>query len=175
MNKLVLPYPTGAGVNHLYVAASYGQRRLSDSAQSWKASATVTLNIQGDLGIFRAPLHTNSRYSVGIQLVPQHPKRKRDVDGPVKIILDLVARWMDIDDREFKLLTVSMEDETPNPNPWGWVGVTISPQDRNWQQSLPPLEAFWPNFAALRTYVYLFQNLPRSKPIAHRPQHTTHE
>lgn len=99
MIELSLPYPPS--VNHLY-ATVRGRRVLSKKGREYKSSIAELVALQkhapelkGDIGVM-------------IDLYPPD-RRRRDIDNPVKPLLDALTKsgiWSD--DSQVKLLSVQM-------------------------------------------------------------------
>jgi len=133
----VLPYPVGGAVNSLYRPAGGGRRILSPPALAWRDKALLELHLQrphvlpswsGDGVSPRRP--PGDRFALAIDLIPPD-HRKRDVDGPVKLVQDTLASWAEIDDASILDLHVRRHD----PEPPGRIAVTL------W--AIPAEESSW--------------------------------
>jgi crossover junction endodeoxyribonuclease RusA len=105
--QFVVKLPWAPAVNHSHELNANGSRRLSDAAQAFREQASSLAR-----EYFRAHGHKTLTGDVRVSLLLVPPdKRKRDIDGPIKQILDaLQAAEIFRDDCQVKQLEVTMLD-----------------------------------------------------------------
>lgn len=90
----ILPIPPG--LNRQYVVgrsfAGHLNLRTSSAARAWETEARALLLAAG-----WQPLPPGT-YELGIEYI-LHTVRTRDIDSPSKVLLDLIARVLAVDDR----------------------------------------------------------------------------
>lgn len=91
MIRLSLPFPPG--VNNLYPTSRTGHRFKSDDYKAWTAAANVKLVEQ--LGI--RPEKVSGPFEVNIILM-RRDRRKTDLDGRIKALLDFLTQSGIIED-----------------------------------------------------------------------------
>lgn len=114
-----LPYSAGVNVNHQYRPTRGGRRILSEDAQKFIADVNVIVCAQ------RATPPESGFLGLTLDLYPPDARR-RDVDGPLKLVMDSICAALGIDD--YRIAHVECWRHAPdksNPRIEARLGVVV--------------------------------------------------